>query len=130
MSKDPVELSDAEWRVMEALWAESPSTGRRVFEAVHGRTRWAYTTVCTMLSRLARKGIVGARKQKNVVIYTPRVTRDEARRAAVASLVGRAFGGDFAPLVQHLVPPGRLSKRDRERLAALLAALDDGGGAR
>ena len=51
-------LSDAEWTVMAALWEESPRTARDVHSAVSGDTDWSYSTVRTLLGRLAEKDAV------------------------------------------------------------------------
>ena len=123
-----MKLSDAEWKVMEALWERSPATVRDVLERVPG-TGWAYTTVKTILERLAAKGALRLRKRDNVGWFEPLVTRRTARRSAVRTLLDRAFDGAFGSLLQHLVSEEKLSPRDRHRLAALLEDEDrkDGG---
>jgi BlaI family penicillinase repressor len=127
MSKNSVKLTDAEWTVMNALWERSPASARDLLGAVGRETRWAYTTLCTLLARLADKGAVRARKEKNTIIYAPKVTRDEARRTAVRSLLERAFGGTKSPLVQQLFAEEKLSKEERERLDDLISGLEKRG---
>lgn len=105
---------------MNALWERHPASAREVSEAVRAQTGWAYTTVRTLLSRLAAKGAVKARHEGNASVYEPLLSRKQARRSAVRSLLERAFGGSVAPFVQFLVAEERLSKRDRE---AILDAL-------
>jgi BlaI family penicillinase repressor len=121
-------LSDAEWTVMNAVWQRSPASARDVLGRVGAQTGWAYTTVKTMLERLAEKGALRARKQGNTSLYEPLVTREQARRSALRSLLDRAFDGALGSLLQHLVAEERLSRRDREKLARLLHELDRGKG--
>jgi BlaI family transcriptional regulator, penicillinase repressor len=121
-------LSDAEWTVMNAVWQRSPASARDVLERVGAQTGWAYTTVKTMLERLAEKEALRARKQGNTSLYEPLVTREQARRSALRSLLDRAFDGALGSLLQHLVAEERLSRRDREKLARLLHELDRGKG--
>lgn len=113
-------LSDAEWKVMNALWKRHPACVREVLEEIGAEANWAYTTVKTMLSRLAEKGILEVEKHANTSYYSPNLTRNQARRAAVRSLMDRAFDGAFGPLMAFLVDDQKLSSKDRERLRALL----------
>ncbi len=119
-------LSDAEWTVMSALWERSPASARDVLERVERGTDWSYSTVRTLLGRLVEKEAVRVRMRGNQGLYDPIVTRGKARRSAVRSLVDRAFDGAFGTLLQHLVAEEKLSKKDRERLAAMLEEIDRG----
>jgi len=124
-----MKLTEAEWTVMQAVWRRSPASARDVLETVGGETRWAYTTVKTLLGRLVEKGALHERRRANQSLYEPRVSRGEARRSALRGLVERAFGGSLSTLVQHMASEERLSRKDRERLARLLAE-DESGEAR
>lgn len=112
--------SDAEWAILNALWTHSPASARDVLAHLPKGTEWAYTTVKTMLDRLVEKGLVAVQKQANAGVYTPLLSRDEARSSAVRSLVERAFDGTFGALVQHFVQREKLSARERAELKALL----------
>ncbi|MEM7165185.1 MAG: BlaI/MecI/CopY family transcriptional regulator [Planctomycetota bacterium] len=120
-----MQLSEAEWKVMNAIWAEAPSSARDVLEHLGDETTWAYTTVKTMLARLAEKGALSVRKRANTSMYEPLISREEARRSAVKGLLERAFGGSFAPLVQFLVSDRDLSPADRKTLEKLIAESGD-----
>lgn len=113
-------LSDTEWQVMNVLWERAPRTAREVLDEVGGTTGWAYTTVKTILARLAEKQAVSAHLEGNTSFYTPKITRDSARRSAVHSLLERAFDGTVGSLIHHLAEGERLSARDRAALRALI----------
>lgn len=117
-------LTDAEWTVMNALWNRAPASARDILEAVEVETGWAYTTVKTLLSRLATKGAVQSRRRANTILFEARITREQARRSAVRSLLEKAFDGAFGSLVQHMVTQERLSRSEREKLAAMLREAD------
>lgn len=117
----PLKLSDAEWTVMHALWSTAPASARDVLDRVGASTGWAYTTVKTMLVRLVEKGAVDAASEGNQVLYTPRVSRDQAQRSAVRTLVDRVFGGAVAPFVQQLLAEHELDTAARAQLQDLLA---------
>lgn len=113
-------FSDAEWRVMTALWAAGPASARDVHDLTAPETGWAYTTVKTMLDRLVEKGALSSEMRRNVAQYAPLVSQEEGRRSAVRSLLDQAFGGAPGPLVAHLLADRKLSKRDREEIARLV----------
>jgi len=117
-------LSDAEWAVMNAVWERPPASARDVLDRVGAGRGWAYTTVKTMLERLAEKGALRVWKRGNTSLYEPLVTREQARRSALRSLLDRAFDGALGSLLQHLVAEEKLSTGDRRRLAEMLDKLD------
>ena len=111
---------------MSALWQRSPATVRDVLEAVADDTDWAYSTVKTLLARLADKGAVAVRKRANTSLFEPLVSRDEARRSALRSLLDRAFDGTFGALVHHLVADEELGGDEAAELRAMLARASRG----
>jgi predicted transcriptional regulator len=119
-----MKLSDAEWAVMNAVWGHAPANARDVLDRVYAETGWAYTTAKTVLDRLVEKGALRVEKRGNTSYYDPRVTRREARHAAIRALLDRAFDGTVGSLLHHLVSEERLSRRDRAQLAAMLEQLE------
>jgi len=113
-------LSEAEWRIMNRVWEDSPTTARQVLDAVGDETGWAYTTVKTMMNRLVEKGALKERKQDHTSEYAPKLTRRRARAAALKALVERAFGGAIGPMVTQLVDDEKLTKKERDELRRML----------
>lgn len=122
MSKKPapVRITDAEWTAMRVVWDRGAATARDVTDALAGDTGWAYTTVKTLLTRLTQKGALRESMRGNQSVYEAVVGRDQARRAAVRSMVDRAFGG-LVPMVRFLLEDETLSEGERTRLRELLA---------
>lgn len=113
-------ITDAEWRLLEALWTLERATARQVADELHDVQRWAYSTVKTMLDRMAAKGLVDARQVGNVWEFTAAVRPDDARRSAWKRFVGSAFGGAVAPALAFIASEARLTRKQREALLALL----------
>ncbi len=107
---------------MNVLWEQHPGSVRDVLEALEDETGWAYSTVKTILSRLAEKGALEVERRGNLHRYTPKVSRDVARRGALRSLLDRAFDGTVGTLVHHLVDTKTLGTHEREELGKLLAS--------
>lgn len=128
MAERRTKLSDAEWAIMNALWQGSPASARDVLERLGPTAGWAYTTIKTMLDRLAEKGLVKVTKRATAGLYEPRLAREAAQTSAVRSLVDRAFGGTFGSLVQHFVTSERLSEQEKRELRELFAEAPDADG--
>jgi predicted transcriptional regulator len=113
-------LSDAEWKVMHAVWTKAPVTARQVRERLPKGTRWAYTTVKTFLDRLVEKGALLAERQGGATVYTPRLSRQKARHAAVRALAEKAFDGAVGPMMHFLLEDRKLTAKERAELRRAL----------
>jgi predicted transcriptional regulator len=70
-------LGDLEREVMTQLWESAgPLSVRQVHEALRGRDL-AYTTVMTVLDRLAKKGVVTRERDGRAWLYAPVQTREQ-----------------------------------------------------
>ncbi len=105
---------------MDALWSapDQPSTVREVHATLAEERDLAYTTVMTVMDRLARKGLVVQEKQGRAYTYRPRASRaemtaelmhgtledfsDADRGQALVAFVGEASAEDVAALRRAL----------------------------
>src|SRR5262245_58972265 len=70
-------LSDSEREVLKVLWDRGPGNVREIKEVLAGRgRRWAYTTVATLLQRLAAKQYVASDPTTVPHVYRASVSRD------------------------------------------------------
>ena len=111
-----MKLSEAEWKIMNAVWERHPASARDVMERLEGQSSWAYTTIKTMLTRLADKGALTSRLRAKTTLYDPILTRENARRSALRSVLDNAFSGAFGPMLHFLVSQEKLTKAQREDL--------------
>ena len=123
----PVQITKAEFAVMEALWATSPLAASEVAERISQKPRWSLKTVKTLLSRLVEKGALAHEPDGRRYLYTPLVSRAAYARTAARTLADQLFEGRAAPLVAHLADRRGLSQRDIEELEALLQELKRDG---
>jgi len=115
-----MKLTRAEWQLMNALWKGHPATARDIAQRLPSQTKWAYTTIKTMLSRLVAKGVVAEEKREAASFYEPLLTRRKARVAALGSLVADAFDGAFGSLMHFIVEEEKLSPAERRKLRGML----------
>lgn len=113
-----------ELECLNALWALGEGNVQAVRDQLALRRPLAYTTVMTMLDRLARKQVVTRRKLGRSFVYTPALTRDEVRLRAVRELVESLFDGYEDHLRSFLNGrPATLAPAGHEEPARLDASL-------
>ena len=115
-----MKLTEPEWLIMNVLWERYPATARGVFERMPAGINWAYTTVKTILDRLAEKKAIEKSKKGKIAYYEPLLTRRQARKTALKMLVNQAFDGAFGPMMHFLVEDEKLSAKEREELIQIL----------
>ena len=119
-------LGDLERAVMDHLWASrDPQTVRQVHEALSAQRDLAYTTIMTVLQRLAKKNLVAQHRDDRAHRNAPMHGRDElvdaldqaadsgSREAALVHFVERVGADEAAALrralaeleAKHEMPP-------------------------
>jgi predicted transcriptional regulator len=89
-------LGDLEREVMTQLWdAGEPLTVRQVHERLSGRDL-AYTTVMTVLDRLAKKSVVVQEKDGRAYRYAPAQTREQMTAGLMLDALGDTPDRDAA----------------------------------
>jgi predicted transcriptional regulator len=91
-----------ELECLKVLWTLGEGNVKDVRQALTESRNLAYTTVMTVLDRLARKGGVARRKVGRSFVYVPVLSRGALRRLAVQDLVDRFFDGSREALIEHL----------------------------
>lgn len=98
-------LAPLELDCMNTLWPIGEGTVREIRDRLASRRPRAYTTIMTIMDRLARKGVVERRKAGRAYVYRPNLTAHEARGHAVAQLIEGFFEGSKEALLSHLGAP-------------------------
>ncbi len=96
------ELPDLELSCMKILWEAGDLTVREVQERLRPQRPLAYTTIMTVLDRLARKTVVSRRKVGRAHLYHAEFPRAEARSRAVRRLLDYYFDGSTDALRSFL----------------------------
>ncbi|MDI9901000.1 BlaI/MecI/CopY family transcriptional regulator [Rhodococcus sp. IEGM 1409] len=117
-------LGELERAVMDHLWSTSePQTVRQVHEALATHRELAYTTVMTVLQRLAKKHLVIQQRDDRAHRYLPVNKREELVASLMVDALAQApeSGGRAAALV-HFV--GQVNADEADALREALAALE------
>ena len=120
-----LDLAPLELDCMNALWPSGEATVRQIQEALRPTRPRAYTTIMTILDRLAQKGVVQRRKSGRAWVYSPNMSADEARTHAVSQVVEGFFGGSPGALASHLT--GQQGMPSADQAGSLLGAGRENG---
>lgn len=114
-------LSEAEREVLKVLWDCGPTTVREINAELERRGRsWAYTTVATLLQRLASKGCAESATTAVPHVYRATVLREDLLDRRLKETAEELCGGSAAPLVLALVQGNRFSPEELARFQSLL----------
>lgn len=97
-----LDLAPLELDCMNTLWPIGEGTVREIRDRLAERRARAYTTIMTIMDRLARKGVVERRKKGRAYVYRPRLSAEEARAQALGQVIEGFFGGSKEALLAHL----------------------------
>jgi len=120
------DLTPAEFAVMKVLWQLKRGTVAEV-RAEHTRqfaSDLAYTTVMTLLGRLAAKGAVKVDRARQPFVYKPALKRESIVRERLRDFLDSCFDGQAESLVLHLVEDETLSLDELRRIQKKLRGED------
>ncbi|QAT43359.1 BlaI/MecI/CopY family transcriptional regulator [Aminipila luticellarii] len=124
MRNSSMSISDSEWKIMKILW-DSPHITLKEIAGKAGGSGWSYTTVRTLVNRLAEKGAIAADKSAaNTFRYYPVAVEEECQMKEVKSLLRKVFDGSASMLVSALAKDSDLSEREREELRSIIDKMD------
>lgn len=119
---NPPELTEAEWAIIKAVWDGEPCTAPDVQERLAAERQWTYSTVRTLMDRMAAKGLLQTERLRHLTLYRAAVTRAQAQQGELGYALKTAFNGALTPMIQSLLDHHPLSERELDELAALIRA--------
>lgn len=119
----PTKLGDLEADVMSAVWEKGEATVQDVKDALEAKRPLAYTTVMTVMTRLAEKGLLNRHKVGRAYVYTPASTQEKMAGSMLRSLVGRLYDGAAGKAIAHLLETeDGVDEAELDRLEELIQA--------
>jgi BlaI family penicillinase repressor len=122
MTSSNVELTEAEWSVIKAVWENEPCTAPVIQEKLFKATGWHYSTVRTQMDRMVGKGVLTAKKEGKLTIYRSAVTRAAAQQGELIYALKHAFNGALTPMVQCLLESKDLNAAELAELESMIKA--------
>lgn len=116
------EMTPAELRVMKALWELGKASVAEVRASLQSRgNELAYTTVMTLLGRLAAKNAVVVDKTREPFVYKPAFRRESVLRERLREFVRDVFDGQADSLVLRLVEDESLTREELREIERKIA---------
>jgi BlaI family transcriptional regulator, penicillinase repressor len=123
--KQSATLTEAELRIMEALWRKGSGTVQQVVDWLPAAL--AYNSVLTTIRTLEKKGHVKHVKDGRAHVYEPVIGRQEATRSEIRHLVGRFFRNSHEALVLNILQDDEIDADKLKRLREMLDRSDARG---
>ncbi len=115
-----INISDAEWKIMNILWDSSPCTIMQITKSLSDSTGWTKHTVMTLLKRLEEKEAVYYEEGERAKQYYARIPRNEAVLEEVKSFLDKTFKGKIGLMINTLIKEEAISKEEIEELYDIL----------
>lgn len=117
------DLTPAEFNVLKALWALGKGSVAEVRAELAARgSDLAYTTVMTLLGRLAQKHAVAVDRTREPYLYKAAHRRESVLRDRLRDFVREVFDGEADALVMRLVEDESLSLSELESISKRVEA--------
>ena len=117
-------MGELEAEVMEAVWSAGETTVRDVHAKLSRRRELAYTTVMTVMSRLAEKGVLKKRKGEGAaLLYEATASREEFTTTAVGNVLRSLLRDLASPTMSQFV--NMVGEQSDERLDELARMIEN-----
>ena len=120
MAKSYYQLTEGEWSIIRAVWKHEPCAAPTVQEVLVKSRKWSYSTVKTMMDRMACKGLLKTERLRNLILYRSSITPAQAQKGEVMGAVKRAFNGAMTPMMQFLLDSNNFTAKQLGELETLI----------
>jgi len=117
-------LGEAEMEMLQHVWTFGQATVAEVHQEVLKTRSVAYTTVMTLLKKLADKGYLQYKKEGTAYIYSPARPPEQVRGNLLKEMIHKVFQGSSTALVHTLVAQEDFSPEEIAEIQTLIAGID------
>jgi len=123
--KSLTSLGETEMEVLHHVWDLGEARVAEVRERILDEREVAYTTVMTVMKKLAEKGYLKYRKEGRSYVYSAAVPQNEVQHTLLQRLMDKVFHGSPSALVQTLIQREPLGEQEQSAIRSLLHQLDE-----
>ena len=105
-------MGELQAQIMAALWRLESGTVEQVRSALPPRYRGAYTTVQTVLNRLAERGFLARKRIGQAIVYRPKLTEAQYLSRTIQQALASASPDARQAALAQLISGLRESERD------------------
>ncbi|RKY19889.1 MAG: BlaI/MecI/CopY family transcriptional regulator [Planctomycetota bacterium] len=121
-------VTDLQLDVLRVLWARGEAAVAEVCQDLSQQRQLAPTTVATLLSRLAKRGLVTHRSEGRRHLYRALLSETALREQVLDTVTEEVFDGDVAALVCQLLDARGVAPGDLDRVRQLIDGMDPEDG--
>lgn len=118
-------MGESEMEVLEHIWESGKVTVADIHAQISQKRKVAYTTIMTIMKKLATKGYLHLEKDGTAYRYWAARPASEVRHSLLTGILKKVFGGSPVELVESLVRYEQLSDRERAEIMDLLDGMED-----
>ena len=113
-------ISEAEYKIMEFIWENYPINTNDITNKLIEKTKWNEKTIHTLISRLAKKGVISYIKEGRQFVYSPAFDKQEYLNQQNKSFLNKFYNGTLNLMVMNFMQKNKLSKQEIEELKKIL----------
>ena len=123
--KSLTQLGETEMEVLHHVWDLGEATVADVRVRILDEREVAYTTIMTVMKKLADKGYLQYHKDGRTYVYAPAQAPAKVQHSLLRRLMESVFEGSPMALVQTLVRHEDLSDEERDEIRKMIDAMED-----
>lgn len=114
-------LGGLEIEIMPIVWRNGKVTVKDVFEEMYEKHKLAYTTIMTVMNRLAKKGILEQDRSTIPYVYSAAISKQDMAAKMLDEVVDKVLDGSAGLLVSYCLERGKASSDQINSLKNLIA---------
>ena len=118
-----MKLTDAEWSVLNALWANERLSLKELTEKLKPIQNWSNKTVFTYLTRMEAKGLISI-DRTHTRPYSAAVSREDCARWERTELCAKVYNGAAGDMIAAFIKESAISQKEIQRLKQLLTDME------
>lgn len=127
MGKRDINLTAAEWHLMECLWESAPRSGREAIDYMSKSVGWTRSTTLTMLRRMTEKGLIRCEDSEGLKVYFPLIEREQAAMRETEDFLSRVYHGSLSMMLSAMTQKAELSRSEIDELYDILKKAEEAG---
>ena len=112
--------TERELEILKVLWSRGEATVRQVYEELRKTRSIVQNTVQAFLRTMEEKGLVKHRTRGRTFIYRGVLDRDQTEKSLLSGVLDRVFDGAIDQLVESALTLRQPSRKELDRLRAIV----------
>jgi len=119
-----VNLTDAEWKIMNQLWNHGELTITQLTNALANETAWSKQTIISFLNRLEAKAAVSYVRKGQAKVFFALIERETTAANETKDLINKVFSGSLGLMVNTITKNQTFSIAEIKELEDIVKKLE------